>query len=386
MQEENFGSILTNIGKAKVANATLLNGNIALKTLKVGDSNGTYYNPTEDQVELRNTVYECAVGAIKIDTNNPNWITVETLLPGNIGGFTIREVGLFDADGDMIVVGKYPETYKPLIENGASKDINVRIIFEVSNTENVTLNTNPSVIIATKEDVNNLQEQIENNTTQLKDCAKKTDLDNYYSLVNATKIATGTDILTLPFGNYVSTESEITETLVNCPTKGSGFVMKVERITGGIQGNFKRLNIKCNNKTSDTFINTLVDTQWSGWKQLATVDDTGWITLHLEGKVIAYESYQTPIYRKINNTVEIIGAIKDVTNFNTNNNVIFATLPTGFRSKKDFRILCQGSNKDSWLLTVTESGMLKGSRYGMNGLASSMDGTEWLPFHIVFTV
>ncbi|OSA89047.1 UNVERIFIED_ORG: hypothetical protein B2H98_13880, partial [Clostridium botulinum] len=279
MQEENFGSILTNIGKAKVANATLLNGNIALKTLKVGDSNGTYYNPTEDQTELKNTVYECAVGAIKIDTNNPNWITVETLLPGNIGGFTIREVGLFDADGDMIVVGKYPETYKPLIENGASKDINVRIIFEVSNTENVTVNINPSVIIATKEDINNLQEQIENNDSQLKDCAKQTDLDNYYSLVNATKIVTGTDILTLPFGNYVSTESEITGTLVNCPTKGSGFVMKVERITGGIQGNFKRLTIKCNNKTSDTFINTLVDTQWSGWQQLATVDDTGWIDI-----------------------------------------------------------------------------------------------------------
>ncbi|MBN1055675.1 hypothetical protein DVW05_10010 [Clostridium botulinum] len=115
--------------------------------------------------------------------------------------------------------------------------------------------------------------------SQLKDCAKQADLDNYYSLVNATKIATGTDILTLPFGNYVSTESEVTGTLVNCPTKGSGFVMKVERITGGIQGNFKRLTIKCNNKTSDTFINTLVDTQWSGWKQLAIVDDTGWIDI-----------------------------------------------------------------------------------------------------------
>ncbi|MGN2369248.1 phage tail protein, partial [Clostridium cagae] len=197
MQEENFGSILTNIGKAKVANATLLNGNIALKMLKIGDSNGTYYNPTEDQVELRNTVYECAVGAIKIDTNNPNWITVETLLSGNIGGFTIREVGLFDADGDMIVVGKYPETYKPLIENGASKDINVRIIFEVSNTENVTLNTNPSVIIATKEDINNLQEQIENNDSQMKDIANnkasKTELEDLKNTVanidlSATKV------------------------------------------------------------------------------------------------------------------------------------------------------------------------------------------------------
>ncbi|OSA93881.1 UNVERIFIED_ORG: hypothetical protein B2H98_13070, partial [Clostridium botulinum] len=128
-------------------------------------------------------------------------------------------------------------------------------------------------------DITKLKTDVENNTSQLKDCAKQADLDNYYSLVNATKIATGTDILTLPFGNYVSTESEVTGTLVNCPTKGSGFVMKVERTTGGIQGNFKRLTIKCNNKTSDTFINTLVDTQWSGWQQLATVDDTGWIDI-----------------------------------------------------------------------------------------------------------
>ncbi|NFG22703.1 hypothetical protein FDF11_08345, partial [Clostridium botulinum] len=48
-----------------------------------------------------------------------------------------------------------------------------------------------------------IDETIGNNTSQLKDCAKLTDLDNYYSLLNATKIATGTDILTLPFGNYV---------------------------------------------------------------------------------------------------------------------------------------------------------------------------------------
>ncbi|NFN50210.1 viral A-type inclusion protein, partial [Clostridium botulinum] len=57
-------------------------------------------------------------------------------------------------------------------------------------------------------DITKLKTDVEDNTSQLKDCAKQTDLDNYYSLVNATKIATGTDILTLPFGNYVSAESE----------------------------------------------------------------------------------------------------------------------------------------------------------------------------------
>lgn len=171
MAEEQFYTILTNVGKAKIANATLLNSDLTLKTLKVGDGNGTYYNPTEDQEDLKNTVHECAIGAIYIDKKNPNWIISETIIPGSVGGFTIREVGLFDAEGDMIAVGKYPETYKPVVANGASKDLNVRTIFEVSNAENVTLNLDPSVIIATKEDINNLQEQIDENTAQLKDLA-----------------------------------------------------------------------------------------------------------------------------------------------------------------------------------------------------------------------
>ena len=178
MAEEQFYTILTNVGKAKIANATLLNSDLTLKTLKVGDGNGTYYNPTEDQEDLKNTVHECAIGAIYIDKKNPNWIISETIIPGSVGGFTIREVGLFDAEGDMIAVGKYPETYKPVVANGASKDLNVRTIFEVSNAENVTLNLDPSVIIATKEDINNLQEQIDENTAQLNDLANPSILIN----------------------------------------------------------------------------------------------------------------------------------------------------------------------------------------------------------------
>lgn len=172
MADEQFYTILTNKGKAKIANATLLNSNVTLTTLKVGDGNGAYYNPTEEQTDLKNVVHTCQVGSISIDKKNPNWVVVETIIPGSVGGFIIREIGLFDTEGDMIAVGKYPETYKPVVANGASKDLNVRTIFEVSNAENVTLNINPSVIIATKEDINNLQEQITDNATQLNEIAQ----------------------------------------------------------------------------------------------------------------------------------------------------------------------------------------------------------------------
>ncbi len=306
MQEENFGSILTNIGKAKVANATLLNGNIALKTLKVGDSNGTYYNPTEDQTELKNTVYECAVGAIKIDTNNPNWITVETLLPGNIGGFTIREVGLFDADGDMIVVGKYPETYKPLIENGASKDINVRIIFEVSNTENVTVNINPSVIIATKEDINNLQEQIENNDSQLKEKANLKDVKIFSNLAD---IGLSANDMTTDFSNNVLKiikaiganrriclypyQTESNTNLYNsiktwCGFNTDAYQLYIDTSFNGAENLPNKIEVipNYNNGNNKYFIG-FFDNQLGICREIQFVDDTGWIDISsaLNGKV-----------------------------------------------------------------------------------------------------
>ena len=195
MADEQFYTILTNKGKAKIANATLLNSNVTLTTLKVGDGNGAYYNPTEEQTDLKNVVHTCQVGSISIDKKNPNWVVVETIIPGSVGGFIIREIGLFDTEGDMIAVGKYPETYKPVVANGASKDLNVRTIFEVSNAENVTLNINPSVIIATKEDINNLQEQITDNATQLKENVNnitsiKSDKTFMFCNLSATTIAT----------------------------------------------------------------------------------------------------------------------------------------------------------------------------------------------------
>ena len=224
MADEQFYTILTNIGKEKVANAALLSSNVTLKTLKVGDGNGAYYNPTEDQKDLKNTVYTCNVGSVTVDKDNSNWIVAETIIPGSVGGFTIREVGLFDVDGDMIAIGKYPETYKPVVANGASKDLNVRTIFEVSNAESVNLSINPSIIIATKEDINNLQKQVDTKTS--------------YDLINGSlRIAQrydGSDTATFtnPVNKYIMDRFLCNGTGTVVPIKGGGCT-----VTGTI--NFK---------------------------------------------------------------------------------------------------------------------------------------------------
>ncbi|AJA42543.1 tail fiber protein (endogenous virus) [Clostridium phage phiCT453A] len=159
---EQFYTILTAIGKAKIANATALGNKVNFTTLKVGDSNGKYYNPTETQEDLINAVWQGNINSISVDKKNPNWIVIEVIIPSNIGGFVIREAGIFDDEGDLIAIGKYPETYKPKAEDGSTKDLIIKMILEVSNTSTVTLKVDPTVILATKEDIGILENKIEN--------------------------------------------------------------------------------------------------------------------------------------------------------------------------------------------------------------------------------
>lgn len=159
---EQFYIILTSVGKAKIANANILGNKINFVKLKVGDGGGTYYNPTEDQIDIKNKVWEGNINSISIDENNPNWIIIETVIPGDVGGFFVREAGMFDGDNNLIAIGKYPETYKPIASEGSSKDLVIKMILEISNSENVTLKIDPSVVIATKNDIIQLTLKLNN--------------------------------------------------------------------------------------------------------------------------------------------------------------------------------------------------------------------------------
>ncbi|RNB72186.1 phage tail protein [Brevibacillus panacihumi] len=151
---ENFYTIVTNIGKAKIANATALGTKVNIVQMAVGDGNGVYYNPTENQTSLRHEVWRGSINSIKPDEQNPYWVVTEIVIPSDVGGFTIREVGVFDDQGDLIAVGKYPETYKPVLADGSAKDLFVRMILEVTNTSSVTLKVDPSIVLASREYVN----------------------------------------------------------------------------------------------------------------------------------------------------------------------------------------------------------------------------------------
>lgn len=143
--------LLTRVGEAKLAKATALGTRLAITHLAVGDGGGSVPQPEPAQTALKHEVRRGLVNELKVDPLNPNQIIIEQVIPEEAGGWWIREVGAFDADGDMIAVGNCPESYKPVLAEGSGRTQIIRMVLIVSSTDAVTLKVDPSVVLATKQ-------------------------------------------------------------------------------------------------------------------------------------------------------------------------------------------------------------------------------------------
>lgn len=157
---EKFFSLITEIGQSKITNAVALGKKLELSSLCVGDGEGHYYEVTEKQTQLKNQVWEGALTKVVIGEKNKNEILVEAYIPTDVGDFYIREAGIRDKDGDLIAIAKHPETYKPVGEFGAYKDIIIRMILSFSNAAEVILKVDPSIVVATQKDLKDLMDNL----------------------------------------------------------------------------------------------------------------------------------------------------------------------------------------------------------------------------------
>ncbi|AYH25833.1 hypothetical protein C5E20_00800 [Pectobacterium parmentieri] len=155
--------LLTNIGAAKLANATVLGSHLDITHMAVGDGGGTLPTPNPAQTALINEKRRAGINTLNVDPVNTNQIIAEQVIPENEGGFWIREVGLFDAEGDLVAIGNCAETYKPLLQEGSGRIQTVRMILIVSSTDAVTLKIDPAVVLATRGYVDNVIDAHEKN-------------------------------------------------------------------------------------------------------------------------------------------------------------------------------------------------------------------------------
>ncbi|MCU4357371.1 phage tail-collar fiber domain-containing protein [Acinetobacter ursingii] len=147
-----YKGILTNNGKALIAGATVSN-KINYSHIAVGDGNGSVPVPSETRTALINEKARIALNVVEINPNNTNQIVCEAIIPSNVGGFYIRELGLY-AGNTMVVNSSYPPTYKPLADEGGAREINIKLVINIQNAEVIALYLDDSLIYATREWVN----------------------------------------------------------------------------------------------------------------------------------------------------------------------------------------------------------------------------------------
>ncbi|MGM3161652.1 phage tail protein, partial [Dickeya undicola] len=116
----------------------------------VGDGNGTSPTPDSAQTRLVNERRRGVINSLTVDSDNTNQIIAEQVIPESEGGFWLREIGLYDADGDLIAVSNCPETYKPELKEGSGRVQTVRMILIVSRADAIVLSIDPTVALVTK--------------------------------------------------------------------------------------------------------------------------------------------------------------------------------------------------------------------------------------------
>ncbi|NRN15544.1 MULTISPECIES: phage tail protein [Serratia] len=146
-----YKAIITTAGAAKIAAASAGGTQLKIVRMAVGDGNGTLPTPNPAQTKLVNEKYRAALNGLTIDKTLKNHILAEMIIPANVGGFWLREMGLYDEVGTLIAVSNMAESYKPKLEEGSGRTQTLRMILIVSSTEAVQVIAGGDTVLATKD-------------------------------------------------------------------------------------------------------------------------------------------------------------------------------------------------------------------------------------------
>lgn len=156
-----FGGMLTELGAAKKTNCEALGIPWEPKYMLIGDANGIDPVPSPTQTQLINQVYRAQLNQLRVSPTAPNILIAEVVLPPDVGGWWVRELALEDKDGVFCAVGNAAPSYKPLLTQGTGRNQVVRMHIITTGTANIQLKIDPSVVLATREYVDNkIQEEL----------------------------------------------------------------------------------------------------------------------------------------------------------------------------------------------------------------------------------
>ncbi|MBI0169881.1 MULTISPECIES: phage tail protein [Bartonella] len=148
---QRYFTLLTDKGKYKIAAAAANKGQVVFTSFAIGDGNGVETNPLPSDTGLMNEVWRGQLDSVVTDPKNPAAIIINAIIPHNVGGFWMREFGLFDFDGDMLAVVKPAPYYKATSAEGQLEDVYYEFQLVIGEQAQVVVLVDPSILWATRE-------------------------------------------------------------------------------------------------------------------------------------------------------------------------------------------------------------------------------------------
>jgi hypothetical protein len=167
MSDEKYYAILTDLGQQLITAAYQAGEVVTITQMAFGDAGQVYVAPDPAMTALvsqtdilplvRGPQAEDIIGGgidILSDDYPDSWI---------------YEVGLFDADGNLIIYASYPPTLIPPSTDSVKKGVSLDIGMVMSATDNITVYVDPKIEALTREVADTLYLQITNNLSEIAD-------------------------------------------------------------------------------------------------------------------------------------------------------------------------------------------------------------------------
>ncbi|OKB67666.1 phage tail protein [Serratia marcescens] len=149
-----YRALLTDQGKALLANAAATGQKLEITHMAIGDGGGTATQPSESQTKLVNEKRRAILNSLQVDAGSSNQVIAEQVIPEDVGGWWIRELGLYDKNGVLVAVANTPDTYKPLLAEGAGRTQVVRMVLLVKGDANATIVADKTALLVSRDTLN----------------------------------------------------------------------------------------------------------------------------------------------------------------------------------------------------------------------------------------
>lgn len=167
MSQKTYFAILTDEGINRFAAAAITGQPVGFSVMAVGDGGGVVPAPQSDQAGVISEKYRAPLNRVVVADQSASVIRAEMIIPPQVGGFWLREAALFDEDGACLALANLPPSYKPQLADGSGRLHAVNLWIAVSNTADVELKADPSVILATIEELNKVKAEVKDYTDEV---------------------------------------------------------------------------------------------------------------------------------------------------------------------------------------------------------------------------